>query len=506
MSLRRILHLVLTSFIGQGVSVITQLLIPPFFLHFYSNGVEVYGEWIALSASISYLGTLNYGIQTYANNQTTILYNRGEVQAAKAVQASALRLMLSLIALFMTAGSVVFFLPVAQWLNLKHVTSRDASLTLYLLIIQMAVYMLFALLASSYMVVGKLPRGSHLGNFYRLCSVLGLSVAIWMRGSFPVLAAVQLVTLTLFLILLTIDLYRTAPILVPSLRYGSWKQVLSIIKPSGHFMMIAFSGFLTWQGPVLLIQKILGSGAVGAFALVRVVFQMSRQILSVASLAVGQDITLLVGQRNWPQLRRLYELSERVVLFLIPVVSIGSLMMCPFFFTVWLHKRALYEPSLCLLMAITSAVLGIKEHKTQFQSSSNEHVELSIIAVTGYSIMLLVSIFTMKTFGLVGFMCTWLAWEIVQTLLILRLNIRLFPATLHVSMMPVVRLAVFLVVAFGLVAWPSYREVHWPLSTVVGISVLVTAVLGTAAYFSFGLSEVRSVVESKVRRRLVPNH
>ncbi|HYK34336.1 hypothetical protein [Alloacidobacterium sp.] len=505
MSLRRILHLVLTSFIGQGVSVITQLLIPPFFLHFYGNGVEVYGEWIALSASISYLGTLNYGIQTYANNETTILYNRGEVEASKAVQSSALRLMLSLIALFMTVGSAVFLMPVAEWLNLKHVSSRDASLTIYLLIVQMAVYMLFALLASSYMVVGKLPRGAHIGNLQRLCMVLALSIAIWMRASFPVLALVQLVTLTLFLLLLTIDLYRTAPILVPSLRYGSWKQVLAIVKPSGHFMLIAFASFLTWQGPVLLIQKVLGSGTVGVFALVRVVFQMSRQILSVASMAVGQDITLLVGQRNWIQLRRLYELSERVVLFLIPVVSIGSLMMCPFLFTVWLHKRTLYEPTLCLLMAITSAVLGIKEHKTQFQSSSNEHEELSIIAVTGYSVMLLASIFTMKAFGLVGFMCTWLAWEIIQTGLILRLNRRLFPAGLHVSMMPIARLALFLFVAFGLVVWPSYREVHWPLSTVVGISVLVTAVMGTVAYFSFDLSEVRSVVESKVRRKLVPN-
>src|SRR5277367_1034832 len=110
MSLRRILQLMLTSFIGQGVSVITQLIIPPFFLHFYSHGLEVYGEWIALSASISYLGTLNYGIQTYSNNQATILYNRGQVDEAKVVQASALRLLLLLMATFMLAGLVVFFL------------------------------------------------------------------------------------------------------------------------------------------------------------------------------------------------------------------------------------------------------------------------------------------------------------------------------------------------------------------------------------------------------------
>ena len=55
MNLKRILQLALTSFFGQGVSVVTQLLIPPFFLRFYPQGLQVYGEWIALSASISYL-------------------------------------------------------------------------------------------------------------------------------------------------------------------------------------------------------------------------------------------------------------------------------------------------------------------------------------------------------------------------------------------------------------------------------------------------------------------
>ena len=49
MNLRRILQLALTSFVGQGISIITQLLIPPFFLRFYPSGIQVYGEWIALS-------------------------------------------------------------------------------------------------------------------------------------------------------------------------------------------------------------------------------------------------------------------------------------------------------------------------------------------------------------------------------------------------------------------------------------------------------------------------
>ena len=40
MSLKRILKLLLAFLTGQGVSVITQLLVPPLFLHRYANGLR----------------------------------------------------------------------------------------------------------------------------------------------------------------------------------------------------------------------------------------------------------------------------------------------------------------------------------------------------------------------------------------------------------------------------------------------------------------------------------
>ena len=490
----------MTSFFGQGISIITQLLIPPLFLHCYPQGIAVYGEWIALSASISYLGTLNYGVQTYANNQMSILYNRGELSEAKAVQASALRLFLSFVLALMVGGVVIFFIPVATWLRLKHVSSAQASLTLYLLLIQMALAMMFGLLTNSYMAIGELHRGNYWSDSQRLFNVLVLSVAILMRASFPTLATIQLVTLVLFFFPVAFDLRRRAPLLLPSLRYGTWRQTLDILLPSGHFGLIAFAGFLTWQGPVILIQRLLGASAVGEFALVRVVFQMSRQILSVASAMVSQDITMFVGQRNWTSLRRLYDLSERVVLFLIPVVSIGSLLMCPFFFTVWLHKRSLYSPLLCILMAIASAVLGIKEHKTQFQSSSNQHEELARFIVPGYLVMLAVSIPAMKQFGLAGFMVAWIAWEIIQTAYVVHLNKNLFPEDVPISTHPLRRLVFFLIPAFGIAIWPAHAEQNMSLVYVVAIAALTSSILGIGSYAVFDLHEVKAIVEGRVRR------
>jgi O-antigen/teichoic acid export membrane protein len=505
MHLGRILKLFYTSVLGHGITVVMQLVIPPFFLRFYAHGLEVYGEWIALSASVTYLETLNYGIQTYANNQMTMLYSGGDVEGAKTIQASAFRLLMLVMLVFVVGGLCALFVPIASLLKLTHVSPRDASLTLYLLVIQVAVNILFTFLTNSYMAVGLLHRGGHWGNALRLSSVLLLAGAIWLRSSFAVLAGVQLAAMLLFLVLVYVDVRRTAPILLPSLRYGSWHQVREILKPSGHFGLISISIFLTWQVPVLLIQVVLGPAAAGLFSLVRVVFQMSRHILSIASAVIGQDITLLVGQGNWQQLRRLYDLSERVVLFLVPIVSVGSLLLCPILFTVWLHKRSFYDPVLCILMAIVSAVLGIKEHKTQFQYFSNRHGELSYFILAGYAIMLLIAYFVMQPFGLPGFLVTWLVWEIIQTGYVLRLNEQLFPPEFRITTGPVVRLSLFMAATFALAAIPAQLQVDWPLARVAVVAVVVTSVLGVAAYFLVGMNDVRVLVTARIKGRLAPD-
>ncbi len=502
MNLSRIFKLLFTSFLGQGISVVSQLLIPPFFLSIF--GLEVYGEWIALSASVSYLGTLNYGIQTYSNNEMTILYNRGDEDGAKAIQASAVRLLILLSLCFATCGLVVFALPIGSLLRLRHESDHVAALTLYLFILQFTAIMIFSLLANSYMVVGLLHRGNYWQSAQWLFSVFAVTLALYLRATFPVLAAIQLASFILFSVAILWDVRRIAPVLVPSLRYGSWKQVAGIVKPSAHFGLFATAGFLTWQGPVLIIQRVLGPGAVGTFSIVRVVFQMSRQILAIASNAIGQDITLLFGKSDWRLLRRLYDLSERVILFLIPVTSIGSLLLCPFLFTVWLHKRDLYEPGLCLGMAMVSAVLGIKEHKTQFQVSSNEHEDMSRIIVVGYLIMLAVSIFTMRIYGLMGFVVTWLAWEIIQTRLVLTLNAKLFPDEHKVTMEPVIRLAVFTLIAFAVCIYPAYHEATWGLGWTVVSAIVLTTAIGIAAYKVFGVDEVKTLLMSRLRHRFAP--
>ena len=149
-------------------------------------------------------------------------------------------------------------------------------------------------------------------------------------------------------------------------------------------------------------------------------------------------------------------------------------------------------------------MLAIKEHKTQFQQSSNEHEELSRVGIVAYSIMLVISFFAMQAFGLQGFLFTWLACEMIQTAYIVHLNVKLFPAEMHISISPVLRLFAFMAVAFGLAIWPTFADAHWPLWLDVTVAAGLTLLLAIAGYFFFGVAEVRELVQSKLSRRFAP--
>lgn len=500
-SLRRILKMLLAFLTGQGITVFTQLLIPPLFLHRFQNGIAVYGEWITLSAAVSYIGSLNFGVQTYAANQMTIHCNRGELEQCRTVQASALRLLQwTMLALLPIAGLLAVS-PVAQWLHLQNLGNREATLVLELFLLQVYALMVFGLLANSFLAASRAHRGENWSNALRLSSTVALAALVWARAPFSAMAASQVAMTIVFTILVLMDLRHTAPELSPAPRFARNDVARQMIKPSWHFTMLSLSAFMSWQAPVLLMQRMLGPAAVAVFALTRTVFTMSRQALAVVSLSIAPEITRLVGRKDWPNLRRLYDLSERVVLLLVPMVSAGTLLASPWLLAVWLHRRSLYEPALCILMALTSAAMGIKEHKYQFQTASNQHTNLSRAMIAAYGIMLLLSAATIRYFGAAGFVATWLAAEIALTVAILKMNKRLFPEQYAVTAAPVRRLVAVLAVVFAGAAYPAFQARHEPLSTVLAVAILYAGVIAALGYWVFGVSEVTRVVVGRWRAK-----
>ena len=61
---------------GQLITVVTQLVSVPLFLHYW--GVTLYGEWLILSAVPAYLALSDIGFASSAANDMTIRFAQGD--------------------------------------------------------------------------------------------------------------------------------------------------------------------------------------------------------------------------------------------------------------------------------------------------------------------------------------------------------------------------------------------------------------------------------------------
>ena len=475
---------------GQGILIATQLLLPPLFLRHY--GTQSYGEWLTLSAAANYLGTLNFGLHNFANNHVTIAFNRGDMDEVNAVQATAFAMVSCLAVVAALLASILFTFPVSQWLHLS-ISSRQANMTMYLLGLQILLRLIFGFLQTAFLVVGSYHRGNNWLNFLQTLSLITTATLVLKHSSFILIAACQLAVTLLCFLFVAIDLYRTAPVAFPRLQYIDRSRIMDILKPSGYYGMLFSANFLVYQLPLVIMQRMLGSTAVVVFSITRTIYSMSRQALTSVSSALGPEITELFGRNDWKRLFRLYDLSERAVFALVPVVALSTFLSTPALLIIWLSKPELFKLNVCVLMTLISAASGVKEHKYQFQISINHHAEMARFQFFTYLAMVACMLPIVFWFGIGGFLVLWLITEIIQIWYTVRLNQLLFRHFSVLEMQPLVKVAVITALGLAICVQLSNFVLHWPAIFQLLLTLLFAGVLLTVEYPIFRLDGLKEV-------------
>ncbi|MGH9615814.1 MAG: hypothetical protein ACRD28_03660, partial [Acidobacteriaceae bacterium] len=233
-------------------------------------------------------------------------------------------------------------------------------------------------------------------------------------------------------------------------------------------------------------------------------FSMSRLILIGPTQALAPEITRLFGRQQWRELTAIYNYSERLIFSLIPVVNLGILIVSPVLLTVWLHKPDLFFVLPYVITCAISMTLSAKEHKFQFQFSTNTHERLARIMFFSYIVLVLVAIPMVHWLGMLGFLYSWLAIELYQVVRIIGLNRKLFAHTGQHVLRYVYRLAgigaIGLCGAGMVLARTHFLLYRMQFATGFGFSVAIAIV----SFFLFNMQEIVKKLYTMFRNRFVP--
>jgi hypothetical protein len=181
-------------------------------------------------------------------------------------------------------------------------------------------------------------------------------------------------------------------------------------------------------------------------------------------------------------------------------------MLAPVLITVWMHKKAeLFSPEPYVLAAAISMVISLKEHKFQFQFSTNTHEELAKIMFGSYMAMIALSLLTVPWLGVVGFLWTWLAVEVFQMAFIVRLNVQLFAHIETIEFVYLRRLIGICVPALIAALLLLHRVAALTMPLQIAIAVSSGLAVAAVGWQLFHVRQVLDKIGGQFTRRFAPS-
>jgi len=305
---RNLLHYLLSRFTNQVISIASQILLVPIFLSRWSP--QLYGEWLALSSLPIYLGNLDFGMNMAATNTLTALYARGELDLYRRTQQSVIAYYLSLSAVStLLISLVVWRLPIGRWLNIHDVPATSAALVVWLLAVQVLWKMPAGQIGNIFRCIGRASVTQWIANASIVIGLVTTISTVLAGGSLIAVALVQLIPLGVVCITTILMVRRETPDLAPSFAHGDYRLVRQLLKPSALFGLIMIAMALNIQAPILVIARMLGGTAVVAFATVRTLVNVARQVVTQINHTLEPEITRLYARQDFERLRVLHRFA-----------------------------------------------------------------------------------------------------------------------------------------------------------------------------------------------------
>jgi O-antigen/teichoic acid export membrane protein len=374
--LTRVIKSVVANFAGQLVNIAGNLLLVPLFLSCWSAGV--YGEWMALSALVSYFGITDLGMNSAAGNVITAAYARGDLARYRFLQGSAMAFYVGMAsAVSLLAGILIVVFPVPLWIGVCLIPPSTASWVVWVLAARIMWQMPAGQIGNIYRSMGNIAASQWVGNLQSFGLLLVTTVVLLLHAGVLNLALWGAAPMVLATLGAWCHLRRSHGELLPNFSAARISGIRELVRPSLKFGLIMVSIAVASQGPVLLVSGILGGAAVALLVTTRTLGNVIRQVVGTLMVALWPELTRMDATGAAEALRY----SHRLLVA-------GSTGLCAAFagalwfegaevIAVWTRGKLVPDIWLLRLFLLALALQAPWWASSAFTATSNRHGNLS---------------------------------------------------------------------------------------------------------------------------------
>jgi len=386
---KRVLKAANAIFFAHVIVRLGSFILVPLCLKSWS--ATLYGEYLALFATVSYLTSLDFGMQQAAVNRMTQAYARGDIAEYRSIQDTALAFYLALATgATVLATAFVCLTPVSRWIGLTVTNRATATFVIILLTAYIMWSMPSRLVTATYQTMGNLTRSQWIVNIQQILVVVLSALVLVFGGQMLAIAAVQVLIVAVVGLFVLFEIRYRTPELFPGIRGAKLSVLRTLASPSLLFALLLVGNLIASQGSILLISSTLGGVAVVVLSLSKAIIDVIRQALYGISLALCPDFARMEALGEFEKLRTVHRLTV-VATAAITLAMVGCVWYeGPQIITVWTRGRIEPDAVLLRLFLVLLALQTPWAASSTVATATNRHqvqaVGYFVAAVVGVTI------------------------------------------------------------------------------------------------------------------------
>lgn len=386
-TLRRLRKVFSFGVLGNGLTLLTNFLIPPLFIA--SLGTERYGAWLYLFTIPTSLAMCDLGVSAAFSTEVYKLYAKGEREAAARIFKTGVKAIGGLMVAALLISSVI--------VGSRYLVHGDAELhtTVLLLCAYVLSGFMSELLSSSYKITGLYHRFQSIGLFSKLAEIGALLALIPLNDFRQMAFAMLLVRL-----LSTAGSTFVALRLAPELSQGSWRGWIPfrhLVVPSLMYAANPLIMFIALQVPLLIIAPTAGMTAVVTYTTVRTLTRLPLQISNQVSMSLYTEFTRLHASGQRETITSLYRKSLWLIAGMFLLYAVGGLLLGDEVYASWLKHVPPEFHFVFVVLACDAAFESLMRHRSSLSSATNQHARDTLFQLAAVSLSIAIMWISART-------------------------------------------------------------------------------------------------------------
>ncbi|MBS1722249.1 MAG: glycosyltransferase [Armatimonadetes bacterium] len=348
----RIVRGVAANGFAQTISFVINFFSVPLFFRYW--GIDLYGEWVMLSAIPTYLTMSDLSFGTTAGSEMTQLVARGErLKALKVLQSAWILVTFASLAILVLMLAVSHLVPLATLLKLSVISNREAVGILAVLLLGVCLAQQGGLIESVYRAAGFYAKGTFYMNLMRLFEfVVGVAVIVC-KGD-PWLYAVTLVVPKAICYTLFWIWYRKqVPWLFLGWSYADKETLKPLVSPALTFNAFNLGYAMNIQGMVILVGATFTPQAAALFSPMRTLTRVVLQGANAIASTIWQELSRAMGVGDRKLARWLHRSASQVGFWIVVPCLVLLYFVGPSLFRFWTGQDAFDYPLFGTLLLVT---------------------------------------------------------------------------------------------------------------------------------------------------------